>query len=73
MLLSSSIGTFLTNYDVTNINFNMSLFTPLYENEQFESKTIQRRLLILARKGWLLKSAIIGKPRKICYTYSFLK
>ena len=34
MLLSFSIGTFLTNYDVTCRKLNMCYYTPLYENER---------------------------------------
>ena len=47
MLLSISIGTFLTNYDVTNRKLERSYYTPLYENQQFESRIIQWRLLVL--------------------------
>ena len=38
MLLSFSIGTFLTNYDDVNRNLKTSSFSLLYKNEQFESK-----------------------------------
>ena len=43
MLLSFSIETFLTNYDVMCKKLKQ---TPLYENEQNEGKISQWRLLI---------------------------
>ena len=45
MLLSFSIGTFLTKYDVINRKFNTFLYTSLYENEQNERGISQWRLL----------------------------
>ena len=48
MILSFSIGTFLTNYDVTIRKLNMHLYTPVYKNEQKwgENKSMETTVLI---------------------------
>ena len=46
MFLSFSIGTFLTNYDVTCKKLNTCYHTPLYENDKNEREISQWRLLI---------------------------
>ena len=56
MQISVSIGTFLTNYDVTNRKLQQTQCTPLYENKQFESKIIQWRLLGVTMLGSISRS-----------------
>ena len=74
MLLSFSIGTFLTINNVTNKKLNTSWYTALCENEQFESKIIQWRLLLIGIfKGPLVKrykASVIGTVT-ICHSNGY--
>ena len=58
MLLSFSIGTFLTNYEVTNRQLYSSQHTPLYKNEQNEREIIQ---------WWLIMPPGFGKKVQLNY------